>query len=73
MHDTQIMKAQRVLNTAARLVSGLHKRTKQTDLMRSCGWLNVRDLTEYHSLCQMFKTVKRGAPIYIYEEFDHCG
>ena len=29
---------------------------------KKCGWFNIVDLTEYHSLCQVWKIVNWGTP-----------
>ena len=59
---SQVMKVQVVLNTAARLVTGWTKTTRQQDLLDGCGWLSVDELTEYHTLCQVWRIIKWGAP-----------
>ena len=61
-NPTQVQKVQVVLNIAGRLVSGLDKYTKQSEIMSSCGWMNVKNITRYHSLCQMMKILKFEAP-----------
>ena len=52
-----ITRAQIVLNMAARVVTQKDKFTSQKTLMNECGWLNIRELTMYHSLTQLWKTV----------------
>ena len=59
---SQVKKAQTVQNLAARLVTDLPKTTRQTDLLKACGWLNITSLAKYHYLCQMWKTVRWGSP-----------
>ena len=52
-----ITRAQVVLNAAARVVTQKDKFTSQKTLMKECRWLNIRELTTYHSLTQLWKTV----------------
>ena len=52
-----ITRAQVVLNAAARVVTQRDKFTSQKILMKECGWLTIRELTIYHSLTQLWKTV----------------
>ena len=69
-NDALIKKVQRVQNSAARLVSGLPIHIRQEYLMKSCRWLNIKNLTEYHSLYQIWKTVRWGAPEHIREKIN---
>ena len=64
-NPTQIRKAQVVQNSAARLVTQLPKTTRQAVLLQECGWLNVKDLAEYHSLCQFWKILRWKVPYYM--------
>ena len=64
--DVYIRKAQIVLNSAARWVTGLGKRTKTSVLMSRCNWMSVRELTAFHSLLNMWKTVHREKPRHIF-------
>ena len=61
---TQVKKAQTVQNLAGRLVTGLPITSRQTVIMDRCKWLNVAKLTEYQSLCQIWKTVRWSLPRY---------
>ena len=61
-HEAQVRKAQTVQNTAGRFVTGQPKYTRQKDILDGCGWLKIKDLTEYHSLCQLWKIVRWGCP-----------
>ena len=56
-HENQIRKVQVVQNIAARQVSGLARHTRQSILLKECGWLDIKQVTKYHSLLQMWKTV----------------
>ena len=44
--------AQVVQNIAARMVTGLRRMTRQSELLQQCGWLDIREWTSYHSLLQ---------------------
>ena len=66
--ENHLRKAQVVQNTAARLVTGLSKLTRQHVLLKECGWLNLQDWTELQSLCQLWKTVRWGIPDYLNEK-----
>ena len=69
-NDSQVRKVQTLQNSAARLVSKLPRRTRQKDLLESCGWLNIKNLTEYHSLCQLWKTIRWNAPSYLKDKLE---
>ena len=68
--SNHIRKAQVVLNSAARLVTGKRKTTKQRDLMEDCGWLAITEWTEYLALTQLWKTVRLGQPAYLSEKLE---
>ena len=57
-----IRKAQILLNQAGRFVTGLDRTTRKSTLMKRCDWLDIKQLTEYYTLLQIFKTVKWGIP-----------
>ena len=57
-----VRKAQILLNQAGRFVTGADRTASNSSLMRQCSWLNISSLTEYHSLLQMFKSVRWGTP-----------
>ena len=59
----QIRKAQVCMNATARFVLTARKTTRQSELMSRCGWLNVRELTEYHSLIQLWKLLRWKIPL----------
>ena len=62
-NKTQVRKAQVVQNLAGRLVTNLPKTSRQTEILDRCNWMDIQRLTEYHSLCQMWKFVKWRIPI----------
>ena len=61
--NNYIIKGQSVLNWAARFVTKSHRRARTADLMRMCGWLNLRDMILYQSLIQLWKILKWKSPI----------
>ena len=63
-HSTK-MKAQTVLNAAARFVSGARKTTRIATLMEECGWLTIDELTTYFSLMSIWKTIMNQIPQYM--------
>ena len=60
-----LIKVQTVLNTAARLITGLPKITRQSTLLEECNWLSIEKLTLYYALTQMWKVVNWKIPIYM--------
>ena len=67
--SNQKMKVQVVLNRAARFILDKPKKTRQTELMSQCNWLNVNELTRYHSLLQMWKVIRLQVPKYLVDRF----
>ena len=61
----QISTAQVVVNTAARMITGQNRTTRQETLMKECSWMKVEDMTEYSTLLQFWKIAKWGLPTYI--------
>ena len=55
--DSHIRKAQIVLNSAARFVLNAVKTTRQSELMSRCDWLDIREMTEYFSIIQLWKVL----------------
>ena len=64
-NSSQIRKAQVVMNMAGKLVTGFNRFARQKDILDSCGWLEIRKLTEYFTLCQLWKIIKWGAPLHL--------
>ena len=58
-------KAQIVMNSAARLVTRRERHTRQTDLLRECGWLDVENWTIHSSLIQLWKAYRWNTPDYL--------
>ena len=68
--DNYVRRAQAVLNSTARWITGLKKRTKTSVLMARCNWLNIRELTAYHSLLQIWKTIHMKKPKHILDSIN---
>ena len=62
-------KAQVVLNHGARIITGKLKSTRITDLMSDCRWLTIDQLTEYHSLMELWKIIRWKTPSYFSDKF----
>ena len=62
-----LRKAQIILNETARFITGKSRIESSKNLMKECGWMNVRQLTEYHSVLQFWKTVNWRIPVYMSE------
>ena len=56
-------KLQILINKCARMVLGANRKTRTRALMERCGWLYFREMVDYHSLIQMFKTINIGKPV----------
>ena len=55
-------------NRAARLVTRRNIFTSQNQLLRECGWLNVRQMVAFHDVVQIFKTLKEEKPVSLYRK-----
>ena len=60
-----LVKVQTVLNSAARLITGLPKITRQSTLLEECNWLPIEKMTLYYALTQMWKLVHWRVPLYM--------
>ena len=68
--ETSLSRIQTIQNLAARLVTGMPKRTRQLDLLKECNWMKMSDLTEYFSLLQLWKTIRLNSPRYLARKLD---
>ena len=64
-NPTLIKKVQVTQNLAARFISGLKRTTRRDDLMRSCNWLRMDELTNYYSAVQIWKTLRHYKPLHL--------
>ena len=60
-----LRKAQILMNRAARFVTCLPKKTRIRTLLEKCNWLDVIEMTTYHSLLQVWKIIRTGKPEYL--------
>ena len=67
--EEYLVKALQVIqNKAARSVSKLSYLTPARVLLKTCGWLSVRQLMAYHSLVLLHKTLEHQSPKYLYDK-----
>ena len=59
------LKAQTVLNSAARFVNGSNKTTRIKTLMEECNWMTIEELTIYFSMMNTWKTIWNQIPHYM--------
>ena len=63
--NNYVQKAQICLNLAGRYVTGNRRTTNIRTLMYNCDWLDVKELTEYHSMTQLWKATRWNLPTYL--------
>ena len=66
--DYLIKALQVIQNKAARSITKLSVFTPTKTLLKTCGWMSVRQLMAYHSLVLLHKTLAHQAPVYLYEK-----
>ena len=54
-------------NRAARIVTRRSIYTSQRDLLKQCGWLNIRQLVALHDMVLVYKTLKEKKPVALYK------
>ena len=64
--DSLVLKAQRVQNIAARLATGHRRNVRQSKLLEDCNWLNIKEMSQYHSAIQFWKTLKLERPRHLW-------
>ena len=62
---THLRRSQVAMNMAARFITGLGRTARRRESLERCKWLDVRELTYYHFLLQMWKTVHWSIPKYM--------
>ena len=62
-----------IQNKAAKAVAKPTYATPTKTILRSCGWLSVRQLMVYHSLVLLQKTLANKAPRYMYDKVTAAG
>ena len=63
--ESLISKVQIVQNKAGRIITGHDKFTRQSKILQDCNWMNMRNITEYHSIIVFWKTLRWGKPGYL--------
>ena len=72
--DEYLVKGLQVIqNKAARSVAKVSFFTPIKTLLKTCGWLSVRQLMAYHSLVLLYKTLSNKTPQYLYEKVSAGG
>ena len=66
--NTQMRRAQVILNKAARWTSALPRRTRTSKLMSENNWLSVQEMARYQEAIMMWKLIHRGKPGHIYNK-----
>ena len=61
-NDTQVRRAQKLLNFSARVISGRRKYDHVRDVLRDLEWLDVGQLVRYHRMCLVHATLTSGTP-----------
>ena len=61
-------KLQVIINNTARFVTGLGRRINKQTLMEACGWLDIDELVQYHSLVQLWRIINLKVPMHIYRK-----
>ena len=63
-----LLKSLQVLqNRAARIVTKLTWFTPTRILLNKCKWLSINQLVFYHSMLQVYKVLKAGTPLYLFQ------
>ena len=62
-------KIQVIMNDAARFVFNKNRRTSTKDLMQAMGWMDVHDLTDFHTLLLTWRILRLNIPRYLAEKF----
>ena len=68
--NNHLRQIQVLLNQATQFVTGMDKTARKIDLMVACGWLDINELVAYHTLVQLFKTVRWGTPAMMFDRFE---
>ena len=60
-----VRKLQVILNTTARIITGMGRRTNTLKLMRRLDWLTVKEMVEMHTLTMVWKVVRQKGNSYM--------
>ena len=53
------------MNNAIRFATGMHKRTNTRTLMEAAGWMDIRELAQFHSLLMVWRIIRLNTPSYL--------
>ena len=62
-------KIQIMLNKTARMILNAGRMSRTTQLMRDCNWLYAKEIVKYHSLVNLWRTIRNGTPDYFNDKF----
>ena len=65
--DSQIRKAQTLLNKTARWVTGLNRRTRISRLLEAVGWLTIKEMALLQGCTLLWKILHLGKPAHLRE------
>ena len=61
-NNTQIHRIQKIINFGARVVSGKKRHEHVSAVVQKLGWLNAKQLVEYHAVCMVRSVVMASQP-----------
>ena len=63
-YEKYLSKIQIIMNKTIRFVLNKSRRTKSSELMTAVGWLDIYELSKFHSLLLMWRIVRLNSPRY---------
>ena len=63
--DTNLHRAQVLLNDAAKFITNKTRRTSTTELIIACGWMTITEMADHCKLLLLWKTLKLKFPMYL--------
>ena len=69
----RMKKIQAIMNTTARFVTGLKRGTSTAKLMNRCNWLFASELSKYHTLMALWRTINDKQENYFSEKIRKTG
>ncbi len=61
----QLQRIQRILNTAARIITNTRQYEHMTPVLRQLHWLPIQERIEFKVLCLTYKVIHNMAPLYL--------
>ena len=71
--DYLIKSLQVIQNKAARSIARVSYISPTKTVLKTCGWMSVRQLLAYHSLMLLHKTLVNKSPVYLYNKLTASG